>query len=313
MLTSKSPRTVMLAAHALALESLPAYRHRFSRHDFTLPQLFACLVVKEMMHRTYRSVEALLHDSEDWCRAIGMKKVPDHNTLCRAAKLLLSEHKVNRVLDVTVRWAAKSRTMLKLSKRPLAIDSTIFEVRHVSRYFEFRRGRGGGNAGKRRKINALPKLAISVASASHLILSCQSSTGGGTDHPHFDPLLFDAWRRVPNRRFTVVADAGYDGEARHRFARDELRLKSIMPPRRAWKTGAPPNGRWRRLMKKLLKNKRSRKRCGYNQRWQVETTASMLKRNLGSALRGKTKESREREMMLRVLTHNIMLLTPDEG
>jgi transposase len=65
-------------------------------------------------------------------------------------------------------------------------------------------------------------------------------------------------------------------------------------------------------MKKRLKNKQSRKRCGYTQRWQVETTASMLKRNLGSALRGKSKQSREHDMLLKVLTHNIMLLAADD-
>jgi hypothetical protein len=302
----------MLVAHELAKQALPLHSNPFSRHDFTLPQLFACLVVKEMMRCTYRGIESLLRDSPHWCCAIGMKKIPDHNTLCRVAKSILSGHKVSRLLDVMVRKAAACRVMLRLSQRPLAIDSTLFEPRHVSRYFEFRRGRGGGNAGKSRKIRALPKLALSVACASHLILSCRSSTGGGNDHPHFEPILFDAWRRVPNRRFTVVADAGYDGEPRHRTAREEMGLKSIIPSRRAWKTGAPPVGRWRRLMKKLLKTKQSRKRCGYTQRWQVETTASMIKRNLGSALRGKTKQSREREMLLKVLTHNIMLLAADE-
>ncbi|MDB5289018.1 MAG: hypothetical protein JWL69_259 [Phycisphaerales bacterium] len=34
----------------------------------------------------------------------------------------------------------------------------------------------------------------------------------------------------------------------------------------------------------------------------------MIKRNLGSALRGKTAGSRERDMRLKVLTHNAMIL-----
>ena len=34
----------MLAAYRLAKSSLPTYSNEFSRHDFTLPQLFACLV-----------------------------------------------------------------------------------------------------------------------------------------------------------------------------------------------------------------------------------------------------------------------------
>jgi hypothetical protein len=76
----------MLVAHHLACQSLPKYSSWFSRHDFTLPQLFACLVVKEHQKRSYREAEALLRDAEHWCRAIGMSKSPDHNRLCRAAR-----------------------------------------------------------------------------------------------------------------------------------------------------------------------------------------------------------------------------------
>ena len=46
----------------------------------------------------------------------------------------------------------------------------------------------------------------------------------------------------------------------------------------------------------------------YGQRWQVETVNSMLKRLLGSALRAATYWSRCREMALKVLTLNIMIL-----
>src|SRR5215471_18424729 len=84
MLSCKSPRKVMRAAFALAREALPRFTSKFSRHDFTLPQLFACLVVKEHQRKSYREAEALLRDAPQWCRAIGMGKVPDHNTLCRA-------------------------------------------------------------------------------------------------------------------------------------------------------------------------------------------------------------------------------------
>ena len=43
----------MRAAYQLASQSLPDHSSKFSRKDFTLPQLFACLVVKEQM-RTLR-------------------------------------------------------------------------------------------------------------------------------------------------------------------------------------------------------------------------------------------------------------------
>lgn len=43
-------------AHYLASQALPDYAHKFSRHDFTLPQLFACLVVKELLNPNFTSV-----------------------------------------------------------------------------------------------------------------------------------------------------------------------------------------------------------------------------------------------------------------
>jgi transposase len=46
----------------------------------------------------------------------------------------------------------------------------------------------------------------------------------------------------------------------------------------------------------------------YGQRAQSETTHSMIKRNQGSALRSRTPARQKKEMMLRVLVHNITLL-----
>ena len=51
-----------------------------------------------------------------------------------------------------------------------------------------------------------------------------------------------------------------------------------------------------------------RKRSGYTRRWQVETVNSMMKRNLGSALAGRSAWSRKRDMALKALTHNVMVL-----
>src|SRR5687767_458484 len=121
MLTCKSPRKVMRAAFHLASQSLPTYSNKFSRKDFTLPQLFACLVVKEHLKRSYRGAEALLRDCDHWLRDLGLRRVPDHNTLCRAAKFLLRACRVDKLLDAVARWAALAR-LLGLSIKPLAVD-----------------------------------------------------------------------------------------------------------------------------------------------------------------------------------------------
>lgn len=310
----------MRAAYCLASRSLPDHTSKFSRKDFTLPRLFACLAVKEMLNRSYRQAEALLKDCPDWLKDIGLERAPDHNTLCRAANYLLRACRANTLLDVLGEWAAEAK-MLKLSAKPLAVDSTAYESHHVSRHYEQRcrqtrnrtkaKGRkSGGKSRRSRTVRRLPKLGIAVATGCHLVLSMWTGTGLGADHPHFEPLVFDAWRRSTTRRFKVAADAGYDSEDNHRIARQDMGLVSLIPPElgRPRKDGGPPGGRWRRQMKKLLKTKRSRKRSGYTQRWQVETVNSMMKRNLGSELRGKTAHSRKRDMRLKTLVHDLMVV-----
>ena len=325
----------MRAAFRLARDALPPYSCKFSRRDFTLPELFACLVVKELLGRTYRGAEALLRDCRPWCRDVGLARVPDHNTLWRAASFLLAKCRVSRLLDAVARWAALARA-LGLSLKPLSIDSTYFEPRHVSRHYErrlrearkaraarrkragpkarersLRAGRKRGAARRRRAVKRLPKLTLAVAGHAHLALALETSTGVGPDYRHFEPVLYDAWRRVPNRRFKAAADPGFDSESNHRLARLDMNLVSLIPPdsgRPLADPSQPPGGRWRRHMKRLLATAESRRRCGYTQRWQCETVHSMIKRNLGSALRGKTAWSRRRDMALKVLTHDVMVL-----
>jgi hypothetical protein len=50
----------------------------------------------------------------------------------------------------------------------------------------------------------------------------------------------------------------------------------------------------------------------YGQRWQVETVVSMIKRRLGSSLSGRSYWARRRDLILIVLTHNIMIHLPFE-
>ena len=311
----------MRAAYLLASRSLPSHSNKFSRKDFTLPQLFACLVVKEHLRRSYRGAEELLRDCGHWLADVGLRRAPDHNTLCRAAKFLLRKCRVDRLLDAVARWAALAR-VLGLSRKPLAVDSTTYESRHVSRHYERRchetrrrmrakeRAKTGRNSTRSDTVRGLPKLTVGVATRCHLVLSLRAGTGGGADQPHLEPVVLDAWRRVPNRSFKVAADAGYDSEDNHGILRADMGLRSLVPPEtgRPRKDGGPPGGRWRRHMARLLATTESRRRCGYTQRWQVETVNSMMKRNLGSALAGKTAWSRKRDLRLKALTHDLMVL-----
>ena len=307
---------VIRTAYHLANQLLPAHSCKFSRQDFTLAQLFACLVLREFFDLSYRRTEALLVDSPAWLADIGLTKAPDHNTLWRAFEALLATRRCTRMLDLLAKLFAKAK-LLTLRRKPLAIDSTCFEQRHRSHHYDRRcryiamHNRGPGKWGKivndarSRSLKRMPKLAIAVDSGCHLILSAKARIGNGSDAPDFDDLLFHAWRRAP-KVSVVVADAGYDSEANHRIARLDMGVRSIIAIGAGRPTQKLPAGRWRRHMANRKKRKADRKL--YGQRSQSETAHSMMKRNLGSALRSRTPERQKKEMMLRVLVHNISLL-----
>ncbi len=138
METCKSPRKVLLEAYEHALPLLPDHASVFSRRDgFTEAQLFACLVLREHQKKSYRGVEALLADSPAWLVGIGADHTPDHNTLWRAFGRLIRRGLMNRMLDQQTAWA-EQRGLIDGGIKPVALDSSMFESRHVSRHFEKR-------------------------------------------------------------------------------------------------------------------------------------------------------------------------------
>src|SRR3954465_3874948 len=100
METSRSSLEVMRRAYALGQRVWPDHASPFSRHDFTRPQLFACLAVRESLRLSYRKAEAFLNDVPDWLAAIDLGRAPDHNTLWRAFAALLKGRRVGRALDL---------------------------------------------------------------------------------------------------------------------------------------------------------------------------------------------------------------------
>lgn len=83
---------VALAREALAVgqRALAPYSCPKARHDYTQPQLFALLALKQMLRLDYRGVVALVAEWTEVRRALGLTRVPDHSTLCYAAHRLLA-------------------------------------------------------------------------------------------------------------------------------------------------------------------------------------------------------------------------------
>lgn len=292
--TSKSPRKVALAALKAAQRALPAYAHRFSPRKFTQHQLFACLVLKVFFKTDYRGVVAMLDDLPGLRRAIGLRHVPHFTTLQKVARRLLVSVPADQLLTATVRMAGRGGTV-KLA----AVDSSGLESHHVSRYFVRRRSREPGLWQTTTYIR-FPKVGVVCDCANHVILSTLMNRGPSPDVNQLEGTLGPAARRV--RIATLLADAGYDSESNHVFVRERCGIETIIPAKHGRPTSRPPTGYYRRLMS------RGFDKTKYGQRWQVETVFSMIKRNLGSALRSRSYWAQCREMMMLALVHNITIL-----
>lgn len=82
---------VSLAREALAAgqEALPRYASRFSRKDFTLPQLFAILVLRKFFRTDYRGIVTMLSEWSDLRRVLKLSKVPNYSTLWHVEQKLM--------------------------------------------------------------------------------------------------------------------------------------------------------------------------------------------------------------------------------
>jgi Transposase DDE domain len=293
--TSKSPRAVILAALATAERALPAYSHRYSPKKFTQQQLFACLVLKSFLKTDYRGVTAHLTDCASLRDTLGLSAVPHYTTLQKAARRLLALALARRLLDSTVR----EHMGRKRRVRRVAIDSTGLESSAASGYFVRRRERVG-MPWKTVVYHYFPKLGVVCDVKAHLILAAREDRGPKPDVADFRPLIAAALARVGID--CIVADAGYDSEANHTFARQECHVRSIMPAKHGRPTTKPARGHYRRLMQTRFD------RVAYRDRVQVETVVSMVKRRLEGFIRARSVWSQRRELRLKVLTHNVMIL-----
>jgi hypothetical protein len=296
--TSKSPRRVLQVAYEAALRAVPEYAHKFSPKKFTQPQLLASLVLKEFARLDYRGLAAHLEDHPDLRALIGLKAVPHFTTFQKAAARLLAAVPGRRMFDAVLDRALKDGVR-KRRVRLAAIDGTGMESRHVSRYFTKRKA--DGNGGVDRTYAHYPKVVLVVDCDSHMILSAVPGRGPGTDLVQFGRAFTQAARRA--RIEVLLADADYDAEWLHAAVRSHG-VRTIIPPTRGRPTTKLPTGRWRRVMKQRF----ARLKPKYGQRWQVETVNSMLKRRIGSALRARAESNQYREMVLRAITHNVMII-----
>lgn len=301
MITSKSPNQVAALSYAVAKQALPVYSHKFSPKKFTQPQLAACLVLREFFKKDYRGIVAILKDSSDLQKILELHHIPHFTTLQKASRSILKKATIRKLM-ASILTLATNVQLMKGSVSTSALDGTGFESHHVSHYFVQRRDRQTQDKLQTTIYRTFPKVGIICDVSNHLVICGIPERGPRFDRTHFAPALKEAAKFKPIRR--LLADAGYDGESHHTHARLCYHLSTIIPATMGRQTDKLPTGYYRRLMRLHFPKQI------YGQRWQVETVISMLKRNLGSALRARAYWSQCREILLRLFTHNIMVVLP---
>ena len=83
-----SPLAFAAKALEVARAAMPAYASKFSRQDYTRPQLAALLALKAFLKTDYRGLVAYLRDWSDLRAALGLTQVPHFTTLQKAAARL---------------------------------------------------------------------------------------------------------------------------------------------------------------------------------------------------------------------------------
>jgi hypothetical protein len=293
---SKSPLVVARRALYAAQSTLRPYAHKFSPKVYTQPQLFACLVLKVFFKTDYRGMTQLLQDLTQLRDVLALEHVPHYTTLHKASQRLLTLPRARRLLTATMNRLLGRRRRVHRA----AFDSTGMDCGHRSRYYVQRRSKSDGKPQKIR-YSRYAKLEAGFDCRTHTIIAAIPSRGPAVDTDRFVPLLEQALLRV--KVDTALADAGYDSEGNHQYARDRRGVRSVIPATSGRPSVKPPTGRYRRLMKSRL----NKDYCEYGQRWQAESGFSMIKRRLGSYVRGHTYWSQCRDLLLLALSFNIML------
>lgn len=185
----------------VATAVLPSYRSRFSKHQFTQPQLLAILCLMRYADWTFREAEVRLREHSELRVMLRLLSVPDHTTVYRFLRRL-PDDTMDTVLGESVRRLRRSsRRGRRLAC--VAVDGTGLAPHAVSTYFIRRSEQHTG--GKTRYKHFL-KWLIVVDVDRQIILAQRARQGPWCDTRALPGLVDAARRTIPIG--VVLADAG---------------------------------------------------------------------------------------------------------
>ena len=277
---------VHLALH-LGRGHLASYGSVKSRHDFTQPQLMACLILRTYWKTTYRGVIEQLAVSAEVREALGLAKLPHYSTLKKFADRPGVLEVMHAMLGSLARLADEAGAPDAGARRDAAMDATGLASTCASAHFQSRRG-------KRQK--RYVKVGVVVLCGSLIPASMAISWGPGSDKTQAGGLIDRAAQAVGLDR--LYADAGYDARWVHERC-VERGMVGVIKPVVHRKDGTLGGTHRSKMTEANLKQ------LGYGRRWLAETFMSGMKRTMGSTLNAMTERGLMTDAATKVLAYAI--------
>lgn len=277
-------RLVLIARMAMrvARRCVTPYACVKSRHDFTQPQLIACLVLKTASRNDYRGICELLTLAPLLCEAMGLEKVPHWTTLQK----FMARPEVPRIVDEMIGEVLKE---VGVAKRPsaIAVDSTGLQCGVASLHYQTRRG-------KNRRIQKTVKVSVAVVCGALLPAALVVDLGSSSDMQQMPALMERIEQRTQPSH--LLADSGYDAEWVHEIVRERWQAQSAIPPVTRTLDGTIKT-KWRATMRDLP--------AIYGRRWHAESFMSGFKRTMMSTLSSRRAGLLLAEASMKVLAYAI--------
>ena len=268
---------------------LPAQRSKFSKRQFTQPQLLAVLCLMRYEDWTFREAEVRLSEHSELRSALRLSSVPDYTTLCRFLTRVQEEDVARAMNELVGRMPGRWR-----SPATVGVDATGLAQAAVSSYF-IRRVEHFGQ--KQRTWKHWLKWLAVVDLERKIILAQSARQAPWNDCATLPVLVGQANQNTPIG--CVLADAEFDSERNHTFCREQLKAESIIPAKRF--TSRKATG----VRKQMQENFPRQQYC---RRSLIESVFSAVKRKLSCRAPGRTIATQARQALLPGLAFNIYRL-----
>ena len=270
-------------------EVLPAQRTKFSKRQFTQPQLLAVLCLMRYEDWTFREAEVRLGEHAELRSALKLNSVPDFTTLYRFLARL-DPADVTRVMNEIVRrmpgrWRGLATVAVDATGSAQAAVSSYF-IRRVEHFSQ-----------KQRTWKHWLKWLALVDVERQIILAQWARQAPWNNCATLPELVTQAHKNAPMG--CVLADAEFDSERNHTFCRQQLQANSVIPAKR--RSSCRASG----VRSQMRENFPSEQ---YAKRSLIESVFSAVKRKFSCRAPGRTLHTQSRQALLLGLAFNLYRL-----